>query len=56
MPHYKVAPYRDAKTGESRINLPKDYWQRKGQMLLGGEQQVLLPWIPVTRVVTTKQL
>lgn len=51
MPHYKFEPYTDRKTGERVISeLPKDYWKRKGDMLIGGELQIVLPWIPVHRV------
>jgi hypothetical protein len=50
MPHYKVSPYTDRKTGEQVVDLPVDYWQNKGKMLIGGELQIVLPWIPVHRV------
>jgi hypothetical protein len=56
MPHYKADPHIDRKTGTSVISLPKDYWQKKGQMLLGGDLQIVLPWIPVKRVSTTTRL
>jgi hypothetical protein len=56
MPHYKADPYFDRKTGQRVVSLPKDYWQQKGNMLLGGELQIVLPWIPVGRVSTTQQL
>jgi hypothetical protein len=56
MPHYKVDPYVDRKTGEHLIKLPVDYWQQKGQDLLGGEMQIVLPWIPIRRVATTNSV
>jgi hypothetical protein len=56
MPYYKAEPYIDRKTGEHVVNLPVDYWQRKGQMLIGGELQIVLPWIPVRRIATTPSL
>jgi hypothetical protein len=56
MPHYKADPYIDRKTGEHLIQLPPDYWQKKGEMLLGGELQVVLPWVPVRRVAATNAL
>lgn len=56
MPHYKADPYIDRKTGQHLIDLPPDYWQKKGQLLLGGELQIVLPWIPVHRVSVTASL
>ncbi len=57
MPHYKFDPYIDRKTGRQVIaEFPPDYWQKKGQFLLGGELQIVLPWIPVRRVATTASL
>jgi hypothetical protein len=53
MPHYKADPYIDRKTGERLIALPADYWKKKGEMLLGGESQIVLPWVPVRRVAAT---
>jgi hypothetical protein len=53
MPHYKADPYIDRKSGERRIDLPEDYWKKKGEMLLGGELQIVLPWVPVRRVAAT---
>ncbi len=44
MPHYKV----DARRGT--VTLPADYWKRQGQILIGGERQIVLPWVPVGRV------
>ena len=51
MPHYKIAVQRGGK-----VELPIDYWKRKGDVLLGGELQVVLPWIPVWRVDETSVL
>jgi hypothetical protein len=56
MPHYKADPFIDRKTGQRVVSIPDDYWQKKGQMLLGGELQIVLPWIPVHRVSTTSHL
>lgn len=56
MPHYKADPYIDRKTGEHLIKLPVDYWMKKGAMLLGGELQVVLPWVPVRRVAVSRFL
>ncbi|MEO8025687.1 MAG: hypothetical protein ABI823_04415 [Bryobacteraceae bacterium] len=57
MPHYKVDPYVDRKTGERLMpKLPPDYWKRKSEMLLGGELQIVLPWIPAKRVQITDSL
>ena len=56
MPHYKVDPYIDKKTGERVVELPKDYWAKKGEILTGGELQIVLPWIPVRRVTFTQSL
>jgi len=56
MPHYKADPFIDRNTGERVISLPKDYWQKKGNTLLGGELQIVLPWLPVNRVSTTTHL
>lgn len=44
MPHYKV----DTRRGT--VTLPPDYWKRQGQILLGGERQIVLPWVPAGRV------
>lgn len=44
MPHYKV----DARRGS--VSLPADYWKRAGQVLAGGERQIVLPWVPAGRV------
>jgi hypothetical protein len=52
MPHYKLEQF-DRHLIERP---PKDYWQRKGQVLLGGELQTVLPWIPVNRVSTAAYL
>jgi hypothetical protein len=58
MPHYKVVPHIDRKTGERVVPdpLPPDYWKKKGEMLLGGELQIVLPWIPVLRIVNIPSL
>lgn len=57
MPHYKVIPFIDRKTGQQVVEqLPPDYWQKKGEMLFGGELQIVLPWIPVRRIATTPSL
>ena len=57
MPHYKFDPYIDRKTGRQVVaEFPPDYWQKKGQFLLGGELQIVLPWIPVRRVMTASSL
>ena len=56
MPHLKADPYTDRKTGERLINIPPGYWKQKGEMLLGGELQVVLPWVPVLRVARSKSL
>jgi len=56
MPHYKADPYNDRKTGERVVTLPLDYWKRKGEMLMGGELQVVLPWVPAGRVAVTDGL
>jgi hypothetical protein len=53
MPHYKIQPYFDRKTGQQMVTLPDDvkaYWASKGQFLFGGELQTVLPWVPVRRV------
>ncbi|MEO7142602.1 MAG: hypothetical protein ABI165_03780 [Bryobacteraceae bacterium] len=52
MPHYKIDPSVDRTVPA----LPPDYWQKKGEMLLGGELQIVLPWIPVRRVSSTESL
>ena len=44
------------KTGERVVTLPPDYWKRKGEILMGGELQVVLPWVPVGRVAVTDGL
>jgi len=56
MPHYKVVPRIDKKSGERVVELPADYWKKKGETLLGGELQIVLPWIPVSRIVETASL
>jgi hypothetical protein len=57
MPHYKYDPYTDRKTGERLIKeFPPDYWKKKGEVLIGGELQVVLPWVPVRRVAASKTL
>jgi hypothetical protein len=56
MPHDKVEPYTDRKTGQKVVSLPDDYWKNKGKSLLGGELQTVLPWIPVLRVSVTPSL
>ena len=56
MPHYKVDARIDRNTGERVVTLPKDYWQKKGDNLIGGELQTVLPWIPVNRVSMTHRL
>lgn len=56
MPYYKADPYVDRKTGQTMISLPADYWKRMGQKLLGGELQIVLPWIPVSRVTFADRL
>lgn len=50
MPHYKLDPYIDPKTGVRVVLIPGDYYTNKGKDLLGGELQVILPWVPVQRV------
>ena len=51
MPYYKIDPYIHKDTGIRVIdNFPKDYWQKKGLMLFGGELQTVLPWVPKLRV------
>ena len=56
MPYYKVDPYIDRQTGERKVDLPLDYWQKMGQTLFGGELQTVLPWIPVQRIKFTASL
>jgi hypothetical protein len=57
MPHYKLIPFFDRKTGQQVVpNPPADYWQKKGAMLFGGELQIVLPWIPVHRIAKTAWL
>jgi hypothetical protein len=53
MPHYKLAISYAEGTIE---RAPADYWKKKGQILLGGELQTILPWIPVHRVSATSSL
>ena len=57
MPHYKFEPYIDRETGRRVMDkLPPDYWKKKGEWLLGGELQVVLPWIPVLRVTISSSI
>ncbi len=56
MPYYNVAPFIDRKTGQRVVNLPEDYWRKKGETLLGGELQIVLPWVPVHRIRTIPSL
>lgn len=57
MPYYKLTPFFDSKSGLQVVQEPPpDYWQKKGQMLFGGELQIVLPWIPVRRIATTPSL
>ena len=53
MPYYSRIPREDPVTGKKEYD---DYWQKKGVWLMGGEQQVVLPWIPVGRIATTQSL
>lgn len=50
MPYNKIDPFIDRKTGQRVVSIPADYWASKGKTLLGGELQIVLPWIPVQRV------
>jgi len=57
MPYYKRDPKVDRETGERVVpEAPPDYWKKQGLWLMGGEQQVVLPWIPVMRIATTDSL
>jgi hypothetical protein len=56
MPHYKADPYTDRKSGQRLIDLPVDYWKKKGEILFGGELQIVLPWVPVRRVAATTSI
>jgi len=56
MPHYKADPYIDRKSGQHLIDLPVDYWKKKGEILLGGELQIVLPWVAVRRVAATASI
>jgi len=57
MPHYRFDPFIDRKTGQRLIGeLPPDYWIKKGEVLLGGELQVILPWVPRSRITTSDSL
>jgi|ERR1035437_1749437 hypothetical protein len=56
MPYHKADPYINRKTGQLVIDLPPDYWKKKGEILIGGELQVVLPWIPVYRIAPTDSL
>ena len=56
MPHYKADPYINRETGEHVIDLPPDYWKKQGEVLMGGELQVVLPWIPELRVAVSDSL
>ena len=47
MPHYQLI--ENPNTGSIQ-EPPKDYWQKKGETLLGGEEQIVLPWIPEARI------
>lgn len=49
MPYYKL----DHKNWE---NAPDDYWKRQGQVLEGGERQIVLPWVPAGRVQKVSSL
>jgi hypothetical protein len=56
MPYNKVTPFIDRKTGTQAVSIPADYWKNMGKSLLGGELQIVLPWIPVGRVARTPSL
>lgn len=56
MPHYKLSPYYERGTGRQVVDMPGDYWKQKGKMLMGGELQVVLPWVPRFRVAETRSL
>lgn len=54
MPYYKLSPQFDRKTGlQIPQPTPRDYWEKKGRMLFGGELQIVLPWIPIGRIAPT---
>jgi len=55
MPYYMGKPYQD-KIGRRVSDWPKDYWQQKGRMLLGGESQIVLPWVPHRIITPIQQL
>ena len=41
---------------DGKVKIPLDYWENQKKMLLGGEQQIVLPWIPISRVMPTSLL
>ena len=40
-------------SNKGKVEIPKDYWENLRKTLLGGESQIVLPWIPESRVMPT---